>query len=63
MLVQIQTRQPKLTSITHFWARMRAVSAALAATALAAKVSPAQLEQARYLVITPRPSSSSRCVT
>jgi len=30
---------------------------------LAAKVSPAQLEQARYLVITPRPSSSSRCVT
>ena len=36
MLVQIQTRQPKLSSITHFWARMRAVSAALAATALAA---------------------------
>ena len=30
---------------------------------LAAKVSPAQLEQARYLVITPHQRSSSRHVT
>ena len=41
MLVQIQTRQPKLTSITHFWARMRAVATKPAVAVAAASVAVA----------------------
>jgi len=45
MLVQIQTRQPKLTSITHFWARMRAVATKPAVAVATASVAVAAFAQ------------------